>query len=164
MAERYEEDTRFLELIEPYVSNPEFLKLKNTKHHNDSVYNHTLRVAYKAFRTGRFFKANEKELLRGALFHDLYFHDWRDKEFIHNHGWTHPGIALNNARKLFGPLTEREEDMISSHMWPFNFKSFPSCKESLILTFSDKWVATGEIALMVVDFFKCILSGKKPNI
>ena len=164
MAERFEKDARFLELIGPYISTPEFQKLRNTKHHNDSVYDHTLRVAYKAYRLGKIFRASETELLRGALFHDLYFHDWRDAEFIHNHGWTHPGIALNNARELFGPLTDREEDMISTHMWPFNIKSFPSYRESLILTFSDKWIATGEIGLMVVDFFKCIFTGKKPNI
>jgi len=164
MTDRYLKDARFLELVEPYVSTPEFQSLKNSKHHIDSIFNHTLRVAYKAYRLGKVFKASEIELLRGALFHDLYFHDWRDEEFLYNHGWTHPGIALGNARKLFGPLTSREEDIIATHMWPFNFRSFPSYKESFIVTFSDKWVATGEIMLMVVDFFKCILTGKKPYI
>lgn len=148
MLNRYRKDSVFMEKIEPIISSEPFLRLKETKHHNDSIYDHTLRVTYKAYRTGKLLKADEAALLRGALFHDLYFHNWRDKEYIFNHGWTHPVIALKNARELYPPVTEKEANIISSHMWPFNVKNPPRSKEALIVAFADKWVATGEVILM----------------
>jgi len=151
---RYLKDDLYLQKIEPIISTEPFQRLRETKHHNDSIYDHTLRVAYKAYRLGRLFKAREEELLRGALFHDLYFHNWRDKEYIINHGWVHPKIALKNARELYPPVTEREANIISSHMWPFNFTNPPRYKEALIVAFSDKWVATGEVILMFLDTIK----------
>ena len=154
MAEKYLSDPLFMEKARPYIEDPAFLKLRDTQHHNDSVYIHTLRVAFLAYRIGKKRGISGDELLRGALFHDLYFHDWRDKEFIFNHGWSHPVIALENARKLFPPITEKEANIISSHMWPFNFKNPPKSKEAFIVSLADKLVSSGEILLMPIYFVK----------
>lgn len=148
----YLADAEFIGLVAPVEQTDAFRKLKLTQHHNDSVYNHTLRVAYKAWRMGRKWHADETALLRGALFHDLYFHDWREPEHIINHGWTHPYIALENARKHFSPVSDSEAHIISSHMWPFNFKNPPKTKEAIILALADKWVATGEVIIMFFNF------------
>ncbi|HAP42543.1 MAG: hypothetical protein A2087_13900 [Spirochaetes bacterium GWD1_61_31] len=162
--DKYLKDAEFLAKIEPYIKRPEFQRLKNSQHHNDSVYSHTLRVAYKAWRVGKHFSQHPDELLRAALFHDLYFHDWREKEFIICHGWVHPVIALKNARELFGPITEREANAISSHMWPFNFTNPPRFREALIVTFSDRSVATGEVVVMFFNWIKRLVTGQKRDL
>ena len=154
MLDSYLNDERFLSLVKPYVESEAFQRLKRTQHHNDSVYSHTLRVAYRAYRIGLATGADEKALIRGALFHDLYFHDWREKEHILNHGWTHPFIALDNARKHFPPLTDHEANIISSHMWPFNLTNPPKSREALIVSLSDKLVASVEVVLMFWNFLK----------
>jgi uncharacterized protein len=154
MLDRYLEDSDFMAKVDPVISSEAFQRLKLTQHHNDSVYDHTLRVAYQAWRLGKRWKADEEPLLRGALFHDLYFHDWREKEHILNHGWTHPYIALENARTHFAPVSDHEAHIISSHMWPFNIKNPPRSKEALILMISDRKVASGEVVLMFFNFVK----------
>ncbi len=152
MPDKYEKDAEFLEKARFITDTPEFQGMKATQHHNDSIFNHTLRVAYLAYRLGHKTGANESELLRGALLHDFYLYNWRDKDRIVSHGWMHPRIALENARRLFSPITEREENIIFSHMWPFNPRTLPRFKESLIVSFSDKAVATGEIIVMFFNF------------
>ena len=147
-------DEAFLALVAPIVETEAFGRLKLTQHHNDSVYSHTMRVAYRAYRIGRRWGADEKALIRGALFHDLYFHDWREKEHILNHGWTHPFIALENAKRHFPPLTDHEANIISSHMWPFNIANPPRSKEALIVSLSDKIVASAEVVLMFFNFVR----------
>lgn len=150
----YLDDTAFMEKIAAVIADPAFQRLKLTQHHNDSVYCHTLRVTYHAWRMGARWGADEEAILRGALFHDLYFHDWRDREHLLNHGWTHPNIALENARRHFPPLSELEENIISSHMWPFNIGNPPRSREAFIVGISDKLVATGEVILMFVNFMR----------
>ncbi len=154
MLDRYLEDSAFMAKVAPIIATEAFQRLKLTQHHNDSVYDHTLRVAYQAWRMGKRWKADEEPLLRGALFHDLYFHDWREKEHIINHGWTHPYIALGNAKKHFSPVSAHEANIISSHMWPFNIKNPPKSREALILSLADKMVASGEVVLMFLNFLK----------
>lgn len=152
MLDAYKHDDEYMRAVAPIIGTEAFQRLKKSQHHNDSVYDHTLRVAYRAWRLGRAWKADEASLLRGALFHDLYFHDWREPEHIVNHGWTHPFIALDNARKHFGPVSELEANIISSHMWPFNPRNPPRSKEALIVALADKSVASGEVVLMFFNF------------
>jgi uncharacterized protein len=158
--ERYEQDHDFMTKIKPYIEHPEYQKLKNNQHHHDSVYNHTLRVSYLAYKIGKKLSKHPTELLRSALFHDLYFHDWHDKEFIINHGWTHPKIAAKNAALLFGPLSEREQNAISSHMWPLSFFNPPRFREAFIVAFSDKTIAFGEVILMFFNWIGRIFRGE----
>ncbi|MBN2873934.1 MAG: HD domain-containing protein [Spirochaetales bacterium] len=152
MLDAYVQDAAFCEEIAPIIESDAFLRLKRTQHHNDSVYNHTLRVAYTAYRIGKRWKADQRALLRGALFHDLYFHDWRDKEHLVNHGWTHPYIALENAREFFSPVSDHEANIISSHMWPLTFTNPPRSKEAIIVSLSDKLVASVEVLVMFWNF------------
>jgi len=152
MLNEYLNDHEFLVKVGPVIQTPAFKKLDETEHHHSTIYVHILRVTYLAYRLGNTLGADELSLLRGALFHDLYFHDWRDKEYIFNHGWTHPRIALENARRYFPPISEKEANIISSHMWPFNFLNPPRSKEALILSLADKIVASAEITLMIAAF------------
>lgn len=152
MLDGYEKDEDFLRKARPIVDTDHFRRLDEKEHHHSTVYVHILRVAYLAYRLGRRWKADEESLLKGALLHDFYFHDWRDPEHIINHGWMHPRIALENARSYFPPISDKVANMISSHMWPFNFLNPPRSKEALILSLSDKLVASAEILMMIGAF------------
>ena len=78
------------------------------------------------------------------MLHDLFLYDWRirqpDRKGLH--AFTHGKLACENASKLFD-LTQKEKDMILTHMWPVTMK-FPTSIEGLILTFVDKYCATSE--------------------
>lgn len=92
------------------------------------------------------FKCNEKDLTRGALLHDYFLYDWHDDEHrpIHNlHGFYHPGIALKNAMKEY-TLTDREKNIIRSHMWPLTLTRIPACREAWVVTAADKYISTIE--------------------
>jgi uncharacterized protein len=154
MLDKYLQDPGFMAKVDPVIGTEAFQRLKQSQHHNDSVYDHTLRVAYKAWTMGKRWNADEEALLRGALFHDLYFHDWREKEHIINHGWTHPYIALENAKRHFPPVSDHESNIITSHMWPLNIGNPPRSREAVILSLADKFVASGEVVLMFLNFIK----------
>ena len=55
----------------------------------------------------------------------------------------HPAIALNNALKYYD-LNEIQKDIIVKHMFPVT-KSFPSYKESWLVTLVDKTVSAYEM-------------------
>ena len=59
------------------------------------------------------------------------------------HSYKHPLIACENASLLFD-LTEKEKDIIRSHMWPLTFWHFPGSLEAWIVSFADKYCSAGE--------------------
>ena len=56
---------------------------------------------------------------------------------------SHPAKALRNANKYFD-LTEREANIISSHMFPLTLTKVPKCREAVIVCITDKICATKE--------------------
>ena len=85
-----------------------------------------------------------QSLVRGALLHDYFLYDWRLREESPRlHGFRHPRIALDNARRDF-TLTPREEDIIRKHMFPLTPRP-PRYKESVVVTCADKICAVGEL-------------------
>ncbi|MCR5279070.1 MAG: HD domain-containing protein [Lachnospiraceae bacterium] len=108
---------------------------------------HSLKVAYAAAWLNKKLHINcsERDLIRGALLHDYFLYDWHDtsrKDFNPLHGFYHPGVALRNARKDF-VLSDKEEDIISKHMWPMTVKP-PKCREAWVVTAADKYISTLE--------------------
>ena len=95
------------------------------------------------------------QLLGGAMLHDFYFYDWRNKHVEGQkkfHAMRHPKIALTNAQDVF-ELNDLEIDIIKKHMWPMTIIP-PSFWESFIVTLVDKYCATAE-------FFKHFSKGEK---
>lgn len=92
--------------------------------------------------------------LGGAMLHDFYFYDWRNKHVEGQkrfHAMRHPNIALTNALDIF-ELNDLERDIIKKHMWPMTIVP-PSYLESFIVTLVDKYCAT-------VEFFKHFSKGE----
>ncbi|HAG70386.1 MAG TPA: HD family phosphohydrolase [Lachnospiraceae bacterium] len=129
----------FCELIGELRDHKDYVRLKDyIQHGNISTYTHCLRVAKRSFDLARKLgiRINEKEMLKGAMLHDYFLYDWHD----HGdklHGYHHPHIALKNARRDFG-LTEREQNIIQSHMWPLTITHLPRCREAVIVCIADK--------------------------
>lgn len=133
---------------EDILSNEAFKNSKNSIQHGTvSVKEHSIAVAQCALAISEKLPISfrERELVRGALLHDYFLYDWHDKEvrlsnilrFYEMHGFTHPTIALTNAKKEFR-LTKREEDIIKKHMWPLTVKP-PICREAWVVTMADKY-------------------------
>ncbi len=121
---------------------------KNIQHSNVSVMKHSMKVAYASMWITKKLrlKCNKEDLVRGALLHDYFLYDWHDDEHrgLKNlHGFYHPGVALKNAMAEY-TLTDRQKNIISSHMWPLTLRHIPKCKEAWVVTAADKYVSTME--------------------
>lgn len=89
---------------------------------------------------------NVRDIVRGALLHDYFLYDWHDREYMRGkklHGYAHADTALKNATRDY-ELTERQKDIIRSHMWPLNLTKLPRCREAWIVTMADKYCSTME--------------------
>lgn len=140
-------EKEFYEIIGDIYEHEEFLKLKEHYHHNSSIYEHVMDVSYFSYRTCKFLKLDYHSAARGALLHDFFLYDWRNHDIPDLpedkfHGIEHPKIALANAEKHF-TLNEIERDIVIKHMWPLTLVP-PKYKESFIVSFADKYLASRE--------------------
>lgn len=119
-------------LISQIKRNKEFIQ-----HGTTSIYDHCRNVALVSLKIADSFKikVDRDSLVKGALLHDYYLYDWHTHKF-NWHGFTHPKIALENARKEFN-LTSVEEDIISRHMFPLTPLP-PKTKEGAVVCIADK--------------------------
>ena len=105
---------------------------------------HILSVTYVSWCLVKKHGGDERQTVRGAILHDLFYYDWHDKDFSHRpHGYRHPGFALKNARALT-TLTKKEENIIYRHMFPLTPVP-PKYREGLWVSFADKYCATLEL-------------------
>lgn len=115
------------------------------QHGTFSVFDHSLFVTSMCIRISKKFrlKVNERAMVRGALLHDYFLYDWHEPIKQNRlHGFKHPRIALENARKEY-ELGKIEQNMILRHMFPLTLKP-PKYREAIILCISDKLCATYE--------------------
>ncbi len=137
----------FKEIIKDIAKNPNVLALKErTQHKNSSRYYHCICVSYYTYYICKKLNLDYVSAARGAMLHDFYYYDWRDKKVEGQkkfHAFRHPRIALHNAEDIF-ELNDIEKDIILKHMWPLTIIP-PSYKESYIVTLVDKYCATNEM-------------------
>jgi uncharacterized membrane protein len=155
------DDAEFNGYISNIIGHPVYLELKKYHHHDASIYDHSLQVAWLSYRLGRIFKLNLKEMVKGAMLHDFFLYDWRSGKPKTGglHAFDHPAEALMNSEKYFSPLTGLEKDIILKHMWPLTIKP-PKYFESLIVCLVDKIVATKEFSIEIARLIK---TGKHKN-
>ena len=114
-------------------------------HRGSNCYVHSFKVAKLAMKHAvKHAKLDLESLLYAAILHDYYLYDWRaDKTLLKGHGKRHPFLAAEKAEEDFG-VSPFVKKIMSSHMWPLNFKTFPDSEEARILSYCDKVVATQE--------------------
>lgn len=132
MIDKYREE--FIDIINPIIENEAFLKTKQKIHHGINRFDHLMRVSYFSYMISRVLKLNYKETARAGLLHDFFTDETNNLSQIKSLR-KHPTYALENARKYF-KLTEREEDIIKTHMFPVTFTP-PKYMESWIVDIVD---------------------------
>lgn len=125
----------FLDVAKKYYKISELYKLKEIFHHRDKTrLEHVLEVAFYSYLIGKKMNLDLESIVKGAILHDLFYYDWL-REGPRLHGFRHPKISLENAKKLF-PLSKKEEDIIKKHMWPLTLTP-PLYLESFIVSLVD---------------------------
>jgi len=129
-------DREFFALVHSIIRHEEFARSRaNRRHIRGNHYSHALKAAYLCYRFGRRFRVgvSQAELVRGALLHDFCP---REKATLR----SHPRLARDNARRLFGELSPAEQDMILRHMFPLTGIP-PLTRAGWLLWFCDKLAA-----------------------
>lgn len=133
-------DKAFMNIASPILNHQEFLKTKSIVHHGNTRYNHSVRVAYVAYKLSKYLGCDVKSTVRGGALHD-FFLVRDDKNILASTKMLieHPTIAKNNAIKYFG-VSDKEQNIIESHMFPVS-SVVPKSKEAWLVTLSDKIVS-----------------------
>lgn len=145
-----EELKEYYEIVKPILHSLEFKKRRSFLHHQDSVYDHSLRVSLCCYHLAKKLKPlfphlSIRDATIAGLLHDFYSKPWREKttdpRFLKKHGFTHAYEAAKNAYLYFPELmNEKVENAIIRHMFPLN-RHLPNHIESWIVTLSDKIVS-----------------------
>lgn len=136
----------YLSCVEDLIETEEVRSMRALPHHiGNTCYEHSVFVSYLAFWLARRLGMDYVTAARAGLLHDLYLYDPRDKS-AHpgNQCFDHPVFALRNAQALCGRLTEKEQNIIISHMWPLA-RRMPRCPEAAVVNLADKLCATAEV-------------------
>ena len=125
------------------LRNTEFQRRKSFLHHQDSVYEHSIKVSLVAYKISKFlskyFPISTEDVVVSALLHDFYLKPWRDNRGSW-HGFTHGTIASNNANSFFSnKMNDTTLNSIKCHMFPL--VSPPKYYEGWIVTIADKIVS-----------------------
>ena len=136
----------FRHTVADLLGSEQVRRMQQIPHHpGTTCFEHSVFVSYVAFRMARRLKLDYMAAARAGLLHDLYLYDPRDRS-AHpgSQCIDHPRFALRNARALCGELSEKEENIILSHMWPLSPK-MPHCSEAVVVNVADKLCATIEV-------------------
>ena len=139
-------DNKFMEIARPIIEHEEYQQMRYLKHHDESVYEHSLMVAYHAYQIAYKNNLDWVSTIRGALLHDFFLYKFKKCFSLRiitdsiQHAIVHPIIAFDNAKQHFS-LNEKEENIIKGHMFPFGL---PKSKEAWIVSYVDKCLAAIE--------------------
>ena len=129
----------FRKYLKELTSDPRICRMKDyISHGRVSTYAHCVRVAHMSYRIDRVLHlcSDKRALIRGAMLHDYYLYDWHHWRG-ELHGFYHPVAAARNAHRDFH-LTEKERNIIESHMWPLTLTRVPRSREAAIVCVADK--------------------------
>jgi uncharacterized protein len=125
--------------IDDLALDPRLQRMKGFIQHGQvTTLDHVERVAFLSVRINRRLGlgGDEDVLIRGALLHDYYLYDWHHHDG-HLHGFTHPDTAAARASQDF-TLSDKERNIISSHMWPLTLRHLPRSREAATVCLADK--------------------------
>lgn len=136
----------FYQTTEELLHSEPVRRMGQWKHHGHiSTLDHSLFVSYWSFRIAHKLGLDAVAAARGGLLHDLYLYDSKDKSA--HPGWQcfdHPKAAASNAEKLT-TLSEKERNIILSHMWPLG-GPLPRSWEAWLVDIVDTLCAAVELA------------------
>jgi len=137
-----------MEVARPIIEHEQYQQMRYIKHHDESVFDHSVKVAFHAYQMAYKRNLDWESTIRGALLHDFFLYKFKKCLSLRlitdsiKHAISHPIIAFDNAIKYFD-LNDKEENIIKGHMFPFGA---PKSKEAWIVSFVDKYIAVFEYA------------------
>ena len=136
----------FVATTEELLGSRQVRMMGKWKHHGPiTTLDHSLFVAYWSYRCAVALKLDAVAAARGGLLHDLYLYNSRDKSAHPGfQAFDHPRAAARNAEKLTD-LTDKERNIILSHMWPVG-GALPRSKEAVLVDLVDTFCAGLEFA------------------
>lgn len=134
--------------INNYTNIPIVASMNNYMQHGSvTTLQHCINVAIISMIIVKYFsiKVNENELIEGAILHDFYLYDWHNGRMRNEglHGFSHPKVAVKNAKKYLD-INKNVENIIESHMFPLTITKIPKSKEAFIVSIADKICAVKE--------------------
>ncbi len=135
-------DNEYELIIKDIDSSEEFQKTKEIVHHGMNRYDHSKRVSLYSYKIAKKLGLSYEEVARAALLHDFFLVDNKNisvKEKA-NTLVNHPKYALKYSEKFFY-LTEKEKDIIVTHMFPIAPTRVPKYAESWLVDIVDDVVA-----------------------
>ena len=155
----------FESIISDIDNSNEFQKTKEIVHHGMNRYDHSRRVSYYSYKIAKKLGLSYEEVARAALLHDFFLVNNKNisiKEKM-NTLVNHPKYALKYSEKFFD-RTEKEKDIIVTHMFPVAPTRVPKYAESWLVDIVDDVVAIVEEvqvkkrqAIGFANFFLAIL-------
>jgi uncharacterized protein len=138
------------------LNNKSFKALNKEPHHGITRYDHSLRVAKLTYKVGKFLHIKSlKSTTRAALLHDFFLNKEMANLSPVEKLSAHPMLALNNAKKYYH-VNALEKDIIVNHMYPVT-KVRPKTKQGILVSLTDKLVATYEMCRYKINFQISIL-------
>ena len=110
-----------------------------------SCLHHSVLVSYWSWRVCRRLGLDARAAARGGLLHDLYLYNSRDKSAHPGlQCFDHPRAAARNAAELTA-LSDKEKNIILSHMWPLGGQ-LPRSREAWLVDLVDTVCASLELS------------------
>lgn len=146
MDNSYLEDGEYLEIAGDILDSEIFKSMdKYIMHGNTTCREHCIQVSYMAYRICKSHGMNYAAAARAGLLHDMFLYDWHthfEETGNRFHGFTHPRVAMENAKKYFN-IGKLEQNMILRHMWPLT-PIPPKSFEGMVLLYADKVCSAAE--------------------
>lgn len=139
-------------ILSRHARDPNIRKMQKYMQHGEiTTYSHCVHVAILGCKIAGLLHIDDEacinDIIIGGLLHDYFLYDWHEgrlrKEGIHC--FSHPKTALINATADFD-LTNKQKNIIRSHMFPATLLHPPKSIEAAIICISDKICAITEYA------------------
>jgi len=151
-------DEEYVNIVRNILDNEEFKKIDGLSHHGINRLEHSLRVSYFSYKLSKFLHLDNRKVARAGLLHDFFLTNSSNKKTKIVSVFKHSKEAVNNASDNF-IISDLEEDIIKSHMFPVMPFIIPKYAESWVVNLVDKTVALYEFA----DSYKNIFMLKFRN-
>ena len=139
------DEIEYNSIVSDILNHKDFIKTKNIIHHSLNRYDHSIRVSYYSYKIAKFLKLDYKQTARAGLLHDFFLIDNKNISLKERTItlFNHPKYALVLSLKHFD-LTEKEQNIIISHMFPVCPTRIPKYLESWIVDIVDDVISIKE--------------------
>ena len=132
---KFYSDIEYFNIVDDILDNDKFKKTNDCKHHGLTRMEHSIKVSYYSYKISKKLKLDYKATARAGLLHDFFINE--DIEQKNISAFIHPYKSLDNSKQYFY-LSEKEEDIIISHMFPILPHKIPKYLESWLVSLTDK--------------------------